>query len=55
MQVKRRILRKTPNDRIRSLREYLEGEIWSQIPSHILGKREREAILGIGAEGYPER
>jgi hypothetical protein len=41
--------------RIFELREFLEREIWSQIPSDLRGKgiskREREEILGYGPEG----
>jgi hypothetical protein len=39
--------------------EYLEREVWPKIPADVLGKkkmtkREREEILGIGPDGYPE-
>jgi len=48
----------TPTERVRKIREFLQREVWPQIPSHIRGKkmtkREREAILGIGPQGYPE-
>ncbi|HEX2642001.1 MAG TPA: hypothetical protein VHU81_03340 [Thermoanaerobaculia bacterium] len=41
--------------RISGLREFLEREIWSQIPSDLRGKgiskRELEQILGYGPEG----
>jgi antitoxin VapB len=47
-----------PADRMRKMREFLQREVWPQIPSRIRGKkmtkREREAILGIGPQGYPE-
>jgi hypothetical protein len=37
----------------------LEREVWSKVPPDVLGKkiskREREEILGIGPEGYPEQ
>lgn len=41
----------------RSMHEWLETEIWPQIPDHLLDqppmtKAEREEILGIGPEGY---
>jgi antitoxin VapB len=42
-------------DRVRELTSFLEEEIWPEIPRAVLGKRvgkrEREAILGYGAEG----
>lgn len=45
-------------DRGNRVREYLEREVWPQIPSEVRGKaitkREREEILGIGTDGYPE-
>jgi hypothetical protein len=40
--------------------EYLEREVWPKIPADVPGdkkkmtKREREEILGIGPDGYPE-
>jgi hypothetical protein len=38
--------------------DYLEREVWPNIPADVLGKkvtkREREEILGIGPDGYPE-
>ena len=47
-----------PEKRLEDLREFLEREVWSKIPPDVLGKkmtkREREEILGIGPEGYPE-
>jgi antitoxin VapB len=41
----------------KSMREWLETEIWPQIPDELLDrepmtKAEREEILGIGPEGY---
>jgi antitoxin VapB len=46
-------------DRLKDLTEFLEREVWSKIPADLLGKkmskREREEILGIGPEGYPEQ
>lgn len=41
----------------RGMREWLETEIWPQIPDHLLDKPpmtkdEIEEILGIGPEGY---
>jgi len=40
----------------RSLRQFLEEEIWPNMPPGVLGKpiskEEREEILGIGPEGY---
>ena len=48
-------LRVAPRDRGRELRRFLEAEIWPQIPRRVLGRavsrRERERILGYGAEG----
>ncbi len=48
----------SPQDRLRQLKDYLQKEVWPQIPSAVRGKkmtkREREAILGIGRRGYPE-
>lgn len=45
-------------DRATQLRQYLEREVWPHIPASILGKgiskQEREEILGIGPDGYPE-
>lgn len=42
-------------DRGKALRGFLTEEIWPQIPKRLLGRRvtrrEREAILGYGAEG----
>jgi antitoxin VapB len=46
-------------DRLKDLTEFLEREVWSKVPADVLGKkiskREREEILGIGPEGYPEQ
>jgi len=43
---------------LEDLKDFLEREVWSKIPPNVLGKkitkREREEILGIGPEGYPE-
>ena len=37
--------------------DFMEKEVWSRIPKHLLGKsiskEEREDILGIGPDGYP--
>jgi len=48
----------SPHDRVRQLKDYLQKEVWPQVPSGVRGKkmtkREREAILGIGRSGYPE-
>ena len=45
-------------DRGSKIIEYLEREVWPKIPADVLGKkitkREREEILGIGPDGYPE-
>jgi antitoxin VapB len=45
-------------DRASKIMDYLEREVWPNIPAEILGKkmtkREREEILGIGPDGYPE-
>jgi antitoxin VapB len=44
---------------IEQVKKYLEREVWPYIPPKLQGKkmskREREEILGIGSEGYPER
>ena len=44
--------------RIGQIKDYLEREAWPHIPANIRGKkmtkREREEILGIGPDGYPE-
>jgi antitoxin VapB len=50
----------SPNrDRGSRIMDYLEREVWPKIPADVLGKkkmtkREREEILGIGPDGYPE-
>jgi antitoxin VapB len=48
----------SPQDRLRQLKDYLQREVWPNIPPAVRGKkltkREREAILGIGHRGYPE-
>ena len=48
-------LRIVPRDRARTLRRFLEQEVWPQVPRKALGRRisrrEREAILGYGPEG----
>ena len=45
-------------DRASKIMDYLEREVWPKIPADVLGKRmtkrEREEILGIGPDGYPE-
>jgi antitoxin VapB len=45
-------------DRTSKIMDYLEREVWPNIPADVLGKkitkREREEILGIGPDGYPE-
>jgi antitoxin VapB len=45
-------------DRTSKIMDYLEREVWPNIPADVLGKkitkREREEILGIGVDGYPE-
>jgi antitoxin VapB len=45
-------------DRITQVKHYLEREVWPHIPAEFRGKkitkREREEILGIGPDGYPE-
>ena len=45
-------------DRASKIMDYLEREVWPNIPADVLGKkvtkREREEILGIGPDGYPE-
>jgi hypothetical protein len=46
-----------PPERVQAVREYLEREVWPQIPRELRGKkftkREREEILGIGPDGHP--
>jgi antitoxin VapB len=46
-------------DRLKDLTDFLEREIWSRVPADVLGKKmgkqEKEEILGIGPEGYPEQ
>jgi len=48
----------SPQDRLRQLKDYLQREVWPNIPPAVRGKkltkREREAILGLGHRGYPE-
>ena len=45
-------------DRAARLKEYMEREVWPKIPAELRGKKmskhEREQILGIGPDGYPE-
>ena len=45
-------------DRLHQMKSYLEREVWPHIPAAVRGKKlskqDREAILGIGPEGYPE-
>jgi antitoxin VapB len=45
-------------DRASKIMDYLEREVWPKIPADVLGKkitkRQREEILGIGPDGYPE-
>jgi antitoxin VapB len=45
-------------DRASKIMDYLQREVWPNIPADVLGKkvtkREREEILGIGPDGYPE-
>lgn len=57
---KRRLAVRTASskDRISQIKEYLEREVWPRIPPQVRGqemtKHEREEILGIGRDGYPE-
>ncbi len=48
-------LRIVRRDRGRTLRAFLEEEVWPQVPRKVLGRRvsrrERDAILGYGPEG----
>ena len=48
-------LRIVRRDRGRTLRVFLEEEVWPQVPRKVLGRRvsrrERDAILGYGPEG----
>jgi antitoxin VapB len=45
-------------NRLEKVMEFLEQEVWPSIPPELRGKkiskREREEILGIGPNGYPE-
>lgn len=45
-------------DRISRIKDYLEREVWPHIPAHLSGKQmtkhEREEILGIGPDGFPQ-
>lgn len=56
----RLVLKASPTrDRASKIMDYLEREVWPKIPADVLGKkkmtkREREEILGIGPDGYPE-
>lgn len=47
-----------PVDRVKQVMQYLESEVWPNIPPRVRGKKitkaEREAILGIGSGGCPE-
>jgi antitoxin VapB len=42
-------------DRAEQIQSFLEREVWSRVPKHMLGKKvtkaEREEILGYGPEG----
>jgi antitoxin VapB len=56
---KTRLASRAPSrDRASKIMDYLEREVWPNIPADVLGKkvtkREREEILGIGPDGYPE-
>ena len=48
----------SPAEKLRSVREYLQREVWPHIPPEVRGKTmtkaEREEILGIGPHGCPE-
>lgn len=48
----------TPEERVRRMTEYMQREVWPHILPEFRGKRitkqEREEILGIGPNGYPE-
>jgi antitoxin VapB len=53
---KRRLaLRAGRRDRSQGLQQFLEQEVWPEVPRRVLGKRvtrrEREAILGYGRAG----
>jgi antitoxin VapB len=47
-----------PGDRVDRLKAFLEREVWPYVPANVKGKKmtkaEREEILGIGSDGYPE-
>jgi antitoxin VapB len=48
----------TPEERVRRMTEYMQREVWPHILPEFRGKsitkQEREEILGIGPNGYPE-
>ena len=48
----------TPEERVRRMIEYMQREVWPHILPEFRGKpitkQEREEILGIGPNGYPE-
>jgi antitoxin VapB len=52
---KARLKLKSGSPRSRSLRKFLEAEVWSKLPSHALGreisKEEEEKLLGYGEHG----
>jgi antitoxin VapB len=49
---------RTPEERVRDITEYFQREVWPLIPpedrGRVMTKAEREEILGIGPNGYPE-
>lgn len=48
----------TTEERVRQMTEYMQREVWPHILPEFRGKaitkQEREEILGIGPNGYPE-
>jgi antitoxin VapB len=48
----------TPEEKVRRMTEYMQREVWPHIlpefRGKIMTKQEREEILGIGPNGYPE-
>ena len=48
----------SPEDKYRRTMEYLQREVWPNIPPEdrgkVMTKQEEEEILGIGPNGYPE-
>jgi antitoxin VapB len=60
LQERKARLKVAPNreEKYRKAMEYLQREVWPHIPPEdrgkVMTKQEREEILGIGPNGYPE-